>query len=485
MVTHSTTSPTATVVDAVVSIAGDLDVDAVLLRTVETARELVGARYAALGVLDEEGEGLAHFIHVGLDDATAAAIGDLPTGRGLLGEVIRHPAPLRVDDAADHPASAGLPPGHPPVGAFLGVPVMVAGEVFGNLYLTGKPDGFSAADQRLLLALATVAGTAIRNADAAARLAARELLQRVLAELATAVLAGARRGELLASIEVAAGELLPRARARVVPADDAPPPGPTVITHELEAAEDTVLVVDVADVSPWRLTAAAIAALDTMCRQAGVALAYADARSEVRRLAVASERDRIARDLHDTVIQRLFGAGLQLDVVTRHADDDVAASVELVIGEVDAAIAELRSTIARLDSPRPSDLADRVAAVVAALTPACPGLVDLVVEGDLATLSDDVAEDVPAVLREGITNAAKHAAATTVVPRLVVDDDSVEVTVTDDGVGPGVGAHPESLAAASLGLRNLTVRAARHGGSCVLEEISPAGSRLVWRVPHR
>jgi signal transduction histidine kinase len=299
------------------------------------------------------------------------------------------------------------------------------------------------------------------------------------------VLAGARRRELLTSIEVAASELLPGARARVVSADEALGAAPEMLVHELEAAEDTVLLVDVADVSPWRMTSAAVTALDTLCRQAGVALAYADARAEVRRLAVAGERDRIARDLHDTVIQRLFGAGLQLDAVTRRADESVADAVERVIEEVDAAIAELRSTIARLDTPEPSGLVDRTAAVVAALTPACPGLVQLEVEGDLAEVPRPVAEDLPAVLREGITNAAKHAAADTVRPRIVVEDDVVEVTVTDDGVGPGVGAHPAAVAPASLGLRNLAARAERHGGTCVLEPAAPTGSRLVWRAPRR
>ena len=148
------------------SVLGDLDLEGVLQRVLESARELAGARYAAIGVLDESRTALARFITMGVDESTRCEIGSLPTGRGVLGELIRDPRPLRVASVGDHPRSYGFPAGHPPMGSFLGVPVMVAGEPFGNLYLTEKHGGgeFTAADERAVVGLAEFAGIAIDHA---------------------------------------------------------------------------------------------------------------------------------------------------------------------------------------------------------------------------------------------------------------------------------------------------------------------------------
>ena len=148
------------------SVASDLDLATVLQRIVEAARDLVGARYAALGVLDPSHTHLAEFITVGLDDDQRARIGELPKGHGILGLLIVDPRPIRLPDLGEHPESFGFPPHHPPMKSFLGVPLYVRGEVFGNLYLTDKEDedGFSDIDEELVLGLATAAALAIENA---------------------------------------------------------------------------------------------------------------------------------------------------------------------------------------------------------------------------------------------------------------------------------------------------------------------------------
>ena len=146
-------------------VAGDLSLPVVLRQIVGAARDLLGARYAALGVLGRDGE-LEQFVHAGMDDALVAAIGDLPRGRGILGLLISEPAPIRLASLSAHPAAAGFPPGHPPMGSFVGVPVRIGEEVFGNLYLTERIAGgeFTADDEELAIALAAAAGAAIANA---------------------------------------------------------------------------------------------------------------------------------------------------------------------------------------------------------------------------------------------------------------------------------------------------------------------------------
>ncbi len=163
------------VLDVARGVLGELDVERVLERVVESARELTRARYAAMGVLDESRTGLARFITTGVDESTRRQIGSLPAGRGVLGELIRDLAPLRVAKVGDHPMSYGFPDGHPPMESFLGVPVLVAGEPFGNLYLTEKRDGgeFTAADERALVGLAEFTGIAIDHARRYSGLEAR------------------------------------------------------------------------------------------------------------------------------------------------------------------------------------------------------------------------------------------------------------------------------------------------------------------------
>jgi GAF domain-containing protein len=151
--------------DAFLSVSTGLDLPSTLRRIVESACDLVDARYGALGVLRQGGGGLAAFIHVGIDEELAARMGHLPEGEGVLGQLISEPHPLRIPDLGQHPSSVGFPPHHPPMKSFLGVPVLVRGEVCGNLYMTEKQHGqFTAEDEAVLSALAGAAGIAIDNA---------------------------------------------------------------------------------------------------------------------------------------------------------------------------------------------------------------------------------------------------------------------------------------------------------------------------------
>jgi signal transduction histidine kinase len=148
------------------TLVAELQLESVLRQVLETARELTGARYAALGILDERKQELERFLYIGIDAETRREIGPLPRGRGVLGELIRRPEPLRLPDVTEHPRSYGFPPGHPPMTTFLGVPVMIRGEAFGNLYLTDKAGGaeFDGEDQESVLVLAEWAAIAIENA---------------------------------------------------------------------------------------------------------------------------------------------------------------------------------------------------------------------------------------------------------------------------------------------------------------------------------
>lgn len=475
----------APLLDAVLAIAQDVDLDGVLDRVVRASREMVGADYAALGVLDDSGTAMSRFLHAGIDPETADRIGPLPTGRGVLGEVIRHPHPLVLDDLGDHPASVGFPPHHPPMATFLGVPVVVGDDVFGNLYLTEKEGGFTDDDRELVVALAAIAGAAIRNARDVEALSSQGRIDAAVADVATTVLGGATPAEGLDAARRAAADLVELPAAQVTLHDDEPGPAGDVVR-----TDDGVQVRVATDGHTLVLppvSGPATQELEAFGRRVAIALGYARARDQVEHLAVRLDRERIARDLHDTVIQRLFGAGLQLDGLSRllhhEANTDI---VESVIGELDAAIGDLRRTIAAMHDPGPLPLDDRLRAVVAALTPITTGLRQLDVTGDVDRVPDAIADDLVAVLREGVTNATRHAGASQIIPRLEVGDGRVVLSVADDGVGPPSGDRTVE-SGQGLGLGNLAARAERHDGGCRLTEtpadIGESGAQLLWWAP--
>ena len=219
--------------DAVLTIGSDLDLHSVLRRIVEAAVDLVGARYGALGVLDESRTRLADFITVGMDESTVRAIGDLPKGLGLLGSLITDAHPLRAADLREHPDSAGFPANHPRMTSFLGVPVRVRSEVFGNLYLTDKLDAevFTDIDEELALGLASAAGIAIDNARLFGQVRQREAALAAVHEVATGLLSGTGERHSLQIVAQKARELS----------------GADMASVALPTAEGSELVLDVVD----------------------------------------------------------------------------------------------------------------------------------------------------------------------------------------------------------------------------------------------
>jgi signal transduction histidine kinase len=508
--------------DAVLAVTSDHDLETVLRRVVEAARSLVGARYAALGVLSDDGVGLSAFVHTGLDDATVARIGRLPEGRGILGVLIAHPEPLRLDDLKDHPASFGFPPHHPPMHAFLGTPILVRDEVFGNLYLTEKDGGgsFTEEDQELVGGLAAVAGAAIADARLIADLQRRERWRDAVLEVATTLLGHGGAARARDQVAEVACRLLAGDGAAVVVADRdgsrvvtsvgaAPPVGPVpvgaqveeVLHHGTPVRTDRSLLFDgtavwtaltdgdqiVAALGVGRadpLTAADSDQLELFAAQASLALAHERATEDLRRLELIEDRERIGRDLHDTVIQRLFATGLGLQSLARRVDDrpEVASRLAQAVDDVDATVKEIRSTIFALQAPTEvqsvrSDVL-RVCDEIATLLNRPPrvrfhGPVDTAVDASLA-------EHLVPVVREALTNVAKHAQADDVEVDLVIEGATLELVVRDDGVG-GVADRP-----GGFGLGNLHDRASACGGH--LEILIPAtgrGTELRWRVPVR
>lgn len=361
--------------DAVLVLGMDLDPPSILRRIIESAVGLVDARYGALGVLDDTGTRLAQFITVGIDDDTHRLIGDLPEGHGLLGRLIVDARPLRLPDLREHPDSYGFPPHHPPMRAFLGVPIRVRDQVFGNLYLTDKTteEVFTDVDEELIVGLAAAAAIAIENA----RLHTR-----------------------------------------------------------------------------------------------------------VKAFALVEDRERIARDLHDTVVQRLFATGLSLQGTARLVRTDADAAVDRIESAVDGldlTVKHIRSAIFKLEaSPTSSGggLRDRVlalgreAAGALGFEPRCffDGPVD-------SGVSDELAVELLATMREALSNVARHAHATGVEVEVVVGHE-IMLRVVDDGVGP-----PQTDAPRRHGLNNMSTRAERCGGRFELRGGPAGGTVLEWQVP--
>ena len=521
--------------DAVVAVASDLDLSQTLRRIVTAAADLVEARYGALGVLAPSGS-IAEFVVVGLSADEVARLGDPPHGGGILGLLIKQPAPLRLDDLGDHPESVGFPPGHPQMHSFVGVPIRVRGEVFGNLYLTEKTSGarFTDQDEQVLVALAAAAGVAIENARLFAQAELRAAWLRASADIVTAVLRGESPREVLALVaerareaadaDVAtlalqdAGQLVVEHAAgtdaesfigQVVPAGSS---GGTV-----SAAAEALVTDNVGDlamplypasygpamfvplVSGGRslgtlaivnrrgrrpFTAEEFALLDSFAGQAALALELAGARREQERLAVLEDRDRIARDLHDLVIQRLFATGMMLQGASRTTQQpEVVDRIERAVHELDATILEVRSTIFALHEGRgePTGLRGRVLRELGSSAHTLGFEPTLRFDGPIdSVVPDPVAEHVVAALREALSNVARHARATQVRVSLSVDDADVVLIVTDNGVGMTGASSRRS------GLENLEQRAERLDGACFVES-GPGehGTRLVWRAPVR
>jgi signal transduction histidine kinase len=358
--------------EATLLLEADLEFSSLLRHLVEEARSMTGARYGALGVLNEERTALVEFISVGLDKDEEDRIGPRPTGRGVLGLLISDPQPVRLANLSLHPESFGFPPNHPPMTSFLGVPLKVRDTVYGNLYLTDKqgwPE-FTRDDEALVEALGLAAGVAIEN----------------------------------------------------------------VRLHQ-----------------------------------------------RVREAAVYEDRDRLARDLHDNVIQRLFAIGLSLQslaVAPAGAPDRLAAA----ISDIDDTIRQVRSSIFELGSTaNDQGVRANVLALVRTLAPVVGFEAPISFAGPVDTsVSDQVAEHLLATVREALTNVGRHAKATSVSVSLTVDGALCRLEVLDDGCGFEAAIQSEG---GGLGLVNLRRRAEKLSGQLTVSSPENGGTLLVWQVP--
>ncbi|WP_431774441.1 GAF domain-containing protein [Streptomyces cucumeris] len=540
---RSTQGRMHSLLEAVLSVGRELDLEQVLRRIVESAVALTDAEYGALGVVDRHR--LSQFLPVGISEDLVHRIGPLPSGHGLLGELIRHPQPLRLTDLSEHPASHGFPEHHPPMRSFLGVPIRVRDEVFGNLYLTEKRGGaqFDPDDEAVLTTLSVAAGVAIDNARLYHESRRREQWLEALGVITRTLLAGTPANQVLSliarlalqvaladsaavllpvagtdslKVEVAEGHDAERIGGLVVPADGslaglaARTGRPAVATDvrvdararawplpdqesEFGPLVAVPLVANERSSGSLRLCRLAgrppfddneVELLSGFAAQAALALELARHRAESEHMALLQDRDRIARDLHDLAIQRLFATGLTLQSAGRLIERPEAAErVGRAVDDLDETIKIIRSTIFALrtvgnEDGEPATLRRRLVKAVRAASDALGFAPSLLMDGPVDTdVPDDHGDQLLAVLAEALSNTVRHSRAQRVDVRLTVENaGGITLMVTDNGVGLG-GATP------SGGLVNMRSRAALLGGALRIEEPDAGGTRLIWRVP--
>jgi signal transduction histidine kinase len=358
-------------VEAAATVARQVDLATLLRATVATAMELSGARYGALGVISDHG-GLSEFVHRGIEPELVVEIGDPPRGHGVLGTITRLGQTVRLDDIADHPDSVGFPEHHPPMRAFLGMPVRAGETVFGNLYLTEKDGGFSPSDETLVELLAVTAGAAV---------------------------------------------------------------------------------------STLRL------------------------QERLRRVALQEDRERIARDLHDSLIQDLFavGLGLQSSLGQLESDPDaVRDRIDSAVDQLDSAIGSLRRFIFDLRPPRWArrDLEADIRHLVTDLSQPYRVAVDLEIDPAAAAVDAETAGHLVAIVREALSNALRHARADAITIRVFAESDRVVATVADDGQG-----FDPLTSSDGLGLGNIARRAAEAGGRHTVESSPGSGTSVRVEMP--
>ena len=482
----------ALLLSAAHTVTRELDLTHALQRIVEVARELVGARYGALGVIAPDGS-LERFLHSGLTIEQADRIGDLPTGHGILGAVITDARTIRFDRLADDPRSAGFPAHHPPMGSFLGVPIRVGGAVFGNLYLTERTGGepFDDIDEALITTLAAMAGTAIANSRLYERAqaerrwleASERVIQRLLAgqlspddaaEVAETVLAVSEAHGVVLRIGEGDAEL-------AATAGDAGGDGPRLEVPLLGAEErrlGTLEIVRGPGGHPFEEGERDIAA--RFARSVAIARELALSRIDEQRLALADERERIARDLHDHVIQSLFAIGLTLQSAVGDPASPTGAKLAAQVDAIDATIRQIRQAIYRLSAPPSAETYSLRARINTLVRQTLEGEgLDSRLEfsGPVDTLVDtSLGDEVAAVVREALSNAVRHAHARAVSVTVAVRGAQVVITITDDGQGMPATTRRR-------GLENLRARAVERGGTFAIGPAAPRGTQLRWVVP--
>ncbi len=529
---------------ALMGVASGLELESTLRRIVTNAVYLADASYGALGVLDFDGK-IQDFIHVGMPDEVSRQIGNLPMGGGLLGELSVHPTPLRLSQISEHPASIGFPKNHPPMTSFLGVPIRVRGEVFGNLYLTDKKGGaaFTDADEQAVVAFATAAAVAIENARLYELATQKEKWQRAVSEIGTAVLSGGDSGEVLELI-AKRSRLLTGASAALVALPDTcgvltieivnidsessesvrrlrdwlgrPAPADSILERSFSIGgsiiEDQCLMWNQVTTDPkdeplaavslplrtvdkvlgvlllvWptgsRLVASEVIDLvESFAGQAALTLVLAAAQQDKKEIAILEDRDRIGRDLHDLVIQRVFATGMLLNGLMQSGTlpPEISEKIDLAVGQLDETIREIRQTIFDLHTASPElSIRARISQEVSSATVALGFSARLTLTGPLdSAISPQIGDHLVAVVRESLINCAKHAQATEASVRVAVDSRILVCEVSDNGNGYTPGERISGIA-------NMESRAAELGGEfrIGITPDSQPGTYLRWSVP--
>jgi signal transduction histidine kinase len=529
----------AKLLEAGLALSSELSLSAVLQRIIELAAEVTAARYGALGVLGAD-ERISEFVTTGITEEQRRAIGDLPVGHGILGVLIGDAKPLRLRSISDHPRSVGFPPNHPPMRSFLGAPVKARGRVFGNIYLTekqGAPE-FSPEDEDALVILAAQAGVAVENAHLYEEARQRERRLEAVREIVTRILEGAESEEILELVALRARELVGADLATLaVPADQSESlriqvadgihadelrgmvfpversvsgeiihTGKPVIVRDASGDERTDQpMVGLGEIGPAMFLPLAargsafgtlavanrrgsktfssedLALVETFAGQASVAIEYGRAQIELKRLTLMDERERIAKELHDGVIQSLFAVGMRLQATaTLSRDHDLERRLSEAVSEIDRSIRDLRNYIFGL---RPGILADRQ------LDQAIRQLVEefqrrtgittaVEIDARVAAELSGRAGDVIQLVREALSNIGRHSHATTCRVTLIRAGDEAVLEIDDDGEG----FEPAGARGKGHGLQNLAERARSLGGQLQIESAASEGTTIRTRI---
>ncbi|MEU0542034.1 GAF domain-containing sensor histidine kinase [Nocardia sp. NPDC005978] len=530
-------------VEAMLAVTSGLDLDQTLRTIVRAATSLVDARYGALGVRGHDQQ-FNQFIYHGIDDQTRMLIGDLPEGHGVLGLVLSKAQPVRLDDLTRHPASVGFPPQHPPMHTFLGVPVRIRGELFGNLYLTEKSGGhpFTEDDEVLMQALAAAAGIAVDNARLYESARTRQAWIEATRDIATEFLADTDPNQVLAHVVEHARELTASQRAllAVVADTDTPPEevtelvvaqwsgpaapaagpdaaivrtvdaavgqalttrtplrfddarhidlgipiddiGPALVLplHTPDSTMGVLIIVRSAESAPY--TDELVELIAAFTDQAAVAMQLAVAQRRMRELDILTDRDRIARDLHDHVIQRLFAIGLSLQgTVPRARVPEVRQRLSDTINDLQDVVEEIRTSIFDLHggNGHSTRLRQRIERAVKQQTTDSEIRALMHITGPLSVVEPGLADHAEAVVREAVSNAVRHSGASTITIDIGVADD-LTIVVADNGCGIADDITPS-------GLTNLATRAEESGGRLAVyprRDGEETGTKLHWSVP--
>ena len=531
--------PKDALLEAGLTLASELSLPMVLQRIVDLAAEVTDARYGALGVIGPRDE-LVDFITTGISAKQRRAIGALPRGRGLLGLLVREPRLVRLKDIGSHPSSVGFPANHPPMHSFLGAPVQALGKVYGNIYLADKRGAreFSLEDERSLHVLATQAGVAIANASLYQKTLQRERWLEAQHEITNDILEGADAGAILTSVAEHARDLAGAEAATILTTTSTP--GQLVVAAAVGAYADRVIgqpvpaaksisgavmetghplhtddaashvrgyqpIIGLGRVGPAifvplrvmgratgtlmvantkggsRFDESTIGLVETFADQASVAIEYGRAQADVRRLELMDERERIAKELHDGIIQSLFAVGMGLQGTALMAGSpETAARIEGAVGELDRVIRDLRNYIFGL---RPGILADRqldqaLRELGEDIQKRYPLRVEVEVDAELAALVSSRSHQIVQMTREALSNVARHAQAKHSTVRLARTGKTAVLTIEDDGVG--FDARGDS---AGNGLRNMRERATAMGGSLRVSSKAGKGTSLRFTFP--